>query len=432
VFRPLDDRQRCSRLIVALILVLALAVRIGWSIGRPTDEASLANLPDQVEYLSLAKSLLAGNGLQMVDPRFNDTVQAFRMPGYPVFCAALRGDLSWIRIAQAILDASTVLATLWLARRWLSPMIAYLAALIVALDPIQIYFSSLILSETLFVTLLTWGVACLAHGRSPMARGSGAATWWGGIVLLILSIYVRPSALLFPVLLAGASVLHEHGTIHFKAGRRVPVLTLVALLTAIALLPWAIRNRTLLGEWVFTTTNDGFTLYDAWNADAVGGSDQSGLARLPLLSGLSETQRSRYLREIAFEQLRESPARMFRNLPRNLGRLWTPWPLSAEFGAKREYVIGAAAHALPLFVLAMVGLLFRSTIPRGAKVLLFTPILIVTISHALTLGSLRYRMPIHPELAVLAAAALVWQRHTGQYEEAAEPVGHDQEAGDPA
>lgn len=390
---------------MTLLLLLALGVRLGWSLSRPSDPATLTNLPDQVEYLSLARSLLDGQGLSMVDPRFNDRVFAFRMPGYPLFCAAAGGDLRIIRIVQAFLDASTVLATLWLARQWLSPWLSYLAAAFIAFDPIHVYFTSLILSETLFVCCLTWGVALLVHGRSPLARGKGAATWWAGVLILIASIYVRPSALLWPMLIAGAAVVHEHTTTSFKAGRRMPVLTLVALLTAIALLPWVIRNRATLGAWIITTTNDGFTLFDSWNRDATGPSDQTTIQNYPLVKGLPEVQRSRYLRAIAVAAAQDDPWRIVHKIPANLARLWTPWPLSNEFGSKRHYILAAACHALPLFALALVGL-FRSGLGLGARFLLLTPILLVTIAHGLTIGSLRYRMPIHPELAILAAAAL--------------------------
>ena len=409
VFRALDDRLRCSRVIVALILIIALSVRLAFSVSRPSDAASLANLPDQVEYLALAKSILAGKGLSMVDPRFNDTVVAFRMPGYPLLCAALRCEIQWIRIAQSVLGTSTVLATLWLSRRWLSPALSFIAALFVALDPIQIYFCTLILSETMFTCLLTWGIACLVHGRSPMARGAGATLWWLGAVLLVMSIYVRPSALIWPVVIAGAAVFHEHGTTFFKPGRRVPVVTLLALLTAIALLPWGIRNRATLGHWIFLTTNDGFTLYDSWNRDSDGRSDQSSIAQLPLVAGLNEVQRSEYLRSQAVSSLRNDPLRLMRRVPTKLARLWTPWPLSTEFGSKRLYVIGAASHAIPLFLLALVGAM-RSTLSGRARVLLLTPALLITIAHGATIGSLRYRMPAHPEMAILAAASLIWSR----------------------
>ncbi len=393
-------------MIVALILLLALAARLGWALTRPTAESTLTNLPDQVEYLSLARSLLRGDGLSMVDARFNDTVQAFRMPGYPVFGAVFRADVRTMRIAQSLIDASTILATIWLARRWLSPALSYMAGAFVAADPIQIYFSSLILSETTFTALLTWGIACLAHGRSPMARGRGGALWWTGVALLILSIYIRPSAFVWPLLIVGAAVIHEHGTAAFKPARRLPTLTLVALLTTLALLPWAIRNRTLLGRWVFTTTNDGVTLYDAWSRDADGQSDQSTLFRLPLLTGLNEVQRSDYLRSLAWQSARDHPLKLIQRIPSNLGRLWAPFPLSAEFGSKRLYVIGAACHSIPLFLLAFIGLI-RADLARGAKLFLITPALIVSVMHGSTIGSLRYRMPVHPELAVLAAAAMM-------------------------
>lgn len=405
----LGERDRCSRPIVVAIVLLALLLRLAWGLSRSPDPATLMALPDQAEYLALGKSLIDTGTLRFVDPRFGDTVYAFRTPGYPLFVAAFGAKLTAIRVAQAVVDASTVLAAIWLARRWLSPRGSYVAGLFVALDPLFVYFSALILSETLFSALLTWGAACLAHGASPMAGDLARrkVVWWLGIVALIASAYVRPSAIVLPTACAFAAILLETATPAFApARRRVPAVTIVALLTLVALLPWAVRNRSLLGRWIFATTNDGFTLYDGWQPRATGASDLSSLTERPLLANLTEVQRSELLRQLAVDSLRADPWRQVRLVPTRLGRLWSPVPLSAEYGSRKIYVVGAALHAVPLFALAIVGLAWGDVVSRRGKLFLLVPAIAATLVYGLTVASLRYRMPVQPALAVLAASAL--------------------------
>ena len=69
-----------------------------------------------------------------------------------------------------------------------------------------------------------------------------------------------------------------------------------------------------------------------------------------------------------------------------------------------RYTLVAALYAVPLFGLALLGLGTRS-LRKREKLLLLGPALYFTVIHALTVGSLRYRIPAEPALAVLAAAA---------------------------
>ena len=406
--RAVPYLRRVPRFALIGLLLIALGLRVGFSLSREASDAAIASLPDQREYLDLGRSLLAGNGLAMVDARFADVVRAFRMPGYPSFVAACAGRVTAIRLAQAVVDTSTVLAVFWLGRRWLSAGASLFAAAIVAFDPIHIYFSSLILSETLFASMLAWGTACVVHGRSPisLAARNARMIWWGGIVLLIASIYVRPSALAFPVLIAAVAAFAEARLETFvPARRRWPVITIVAALTFAALLPWAARNRLVVDRWLFTTTNDGFTLYDGFNRSADGSSDQANLASLPLLANLNETQRSDYLKTLALRDAKSNPVRIVKLAPTKIARTWSPWPLSAQFGSRTLYVLIAACHAIPLFALAIVGFA-RASLPRSAKALLLAPAIFITLMQAVTVGSLRYRMPADASIAILAAAAV--------------------------
>ena len=398
--------DRRPRLCVAAILVLAFVLRLGCSLTRSADDASIAQLPDQREYLDLGRSLINTGTLAMGDARFNDVVRAFRMPGYPAFIAACSGDVTIVRIVQCVIDTFTVLAVILRAQRWLSLGLSLIAGLFIALDPLHVYFSSLLLSETMFAALLTWGMCCLVNGASPVALATrrAHAIWIVGVLLLIASIYVRPMAVAFPVMLVFFAMLAEARSPGFVFGRRLPVLGMVALATFLALLPWAMRNRALLGRSIFTTTNDGFTFYDGLNPDATGASDQSWVEQWPLLPNLSEVQRSDYLKGKAFAFAREHPGRVLALVPTKLTRTWSPWPLSAEFGSRRNVII-STLHAVPLFVLAAIGV-FNSRFRRTTRLFLLMPAIAITIMHGLTVGSLRYRMPADATLAVLAAVAL--------------------------
>jgi len=368
------------------VLVVSLGVRL--SVGaRQSNHFEV--LPDQLEYLQIAQNLLAGKGLEFFDSRFGQTVWAFRTPGYPLFVAACGGSICVVRIAQAIVDTSTVLAIYLLARKWLSRPGAVLAAAIVGINPLLIYLSTLVLSETLCISLICWGTYLLVRG----GRG-----WIGGMVLLALSVLVRPSGLLLPALLAGVS----------GGGWRAIAAAGVTLL---ALLPWAVRNQMVLHHWVWTTTDSGITLYDGFHPGANGASDQNFVRDMPQLQGMDEFQRNAELRRLAGQFIAQNPAEALRLAVVKIGRTWTPVPLSEQFGSKSVYVWGEACYAIPLMGLALIGLLRRG-LPVSAKMLLITPAIYFTIVHAASVGSLRYRSPVEPMMAILAASASVGFRQS--------------------
>ena len=398
MFRPADDDAPTTtpwgRL--AAVLLVALVLRLGLAFALPAD---IDALPDQGEYLQLARSLLDGDGLALVDERYAtpQTLLAYRAPGYPAFVAALGANVTAVRVGQALLDTSTALATFLLARRWLGDGPGLFAALLVALNPFLAYFSTLILSETLYTALLMWGLVGVARvGR----RGGG--WWWAGMVLLALSCLVRPSGIGLAVVLGIASAFLP-GRHPFAVHSRWPIpagFTSI-LVVGVVLLPWAVRNWYALGTPVFTTTNGGITLYDGWNVDnTTGGSDQSFVRTMPQLGLMNEVERSSYLRERAVEAVREQPGRAVVLALKKAARTWSPVPLS-ERGNALYWTVGLA-YCVPLFGLVSLGLL--SDLPRSAKALLVLPALYLTLVHMLSVGSLRYRLPADPQLAVLAAA----------------------------
>jgi 4-amino-4-deoxy-L-arabinose transferase-like glycosyltransferase len=387
---------------ITVLLFVALALRLTWGFihGDKIDPS----LPDQQEYLELSQNLRNGYGLNFYDGRFYQSVYAYRMPGYPLF-ASIGNSVHSVLFHQAIFDTSTVFATYLLARRWLNKGPSLLAAAAVAFNPFMIYFSALLLSETLYTTLLLWGCVLLVWQPNFL---------WGGIVLA-LSVLVRPSAALLPVLLGIVSVFVNYtpGLIEGKKRwLRLPVGTTMLLLVILVLFPWAVRNKTKIGQWVWLTTNGGATRYDGFNPDATGASNQQFLSQpqMRFLQHMSEVERDEYLSQQANKWISETwqrePSRLFKLTFAKIARTWSPVPLSAEYGSRLLYKLAAAAYSIPILILSVVGL-WAAFLPRSARLFLLSPIVYFTMIHAVSVGSLRYRVPLEPLLAILAAAGLM-------------------------
>jgi hypothetical protein len=404
--------QERSRTITG-VLIFAFLLRLVWAISQPRSAETIARLPDQQEYLALGRNLLNHGLLNFVDPRFNQTTWAYRMPGYPAVIAACGGSVLLVRILQSLIDTGTVLAVYLIASALPGETIesrengdgprfrncrGVVAAILVAFNPFYVYFSGLVLSETIFTSLLTWGMMFLVWRRVAVAA-----------IFLVAACYVRPAAvLLSPVIAAIAMSNPPPGEAYqllraFRRGAASAVF--VGLLLLVALVPWAWRNHQQLGSWIWTTTNGGVTLYDGFNPAATGASDQRLLADLPAIRSMNEVERSAYLGESA----RQWAVNHLGHLPllslRKVLRSWSPVPLSAEFG-RPVYRIASAVYAVPFDLLCLVGL-FSGRINRGAKILLISPAALITVVEIMSIGSIRYRIPAEAALAVLAAVGIM-------------------------
>lgn len=382
---------------LGLILLSALGVRVGWVLSRPIDDASIDQLPDQREYLEIAKGLRAGEGFGFVDQRFNDRVLAHRTPGYPFFIVACNADVRLVRLAQCLLDTSTALAAYLLARRWLSPAAGVLASALVAFNPFLIYFCGLILTETLFTALLAWGMVLLTSART--------LPWLIGGVVLSASVLVRPGAIAMPVLLAVlAALTNRHARTPYQRKWPIPVGATMLVITAMVLFPWALRNKRVLGQWVWTSTNAGITSYDGFNPNATGASDQSFVKTMPQLRVMNELARNEYLAERAKLFRHQYPRRSLELAGVKVARTWSPRPLSDQFSSPL-YVWGALAFAVPFDLLFLIGL-FRGKLPLTVKLFLTAPAIYLTLASAMSVGSLRYRIPAEVPMAVVAAGVV--------------------------
>jgi 4-amino-4-deoxy-L-arabinose transferase-like glycosyltransferase len=280
---------------------------------------------------------------------------------------------------------------------------ALFAAALVAFNPFLVYFSALLLTETLYTTALAWAMVLMLLGRRPYVLLIA-------VVLLAEAVLVRPAGIGMAVVLGAAAVFARDVVRPLQPVRSTAKLLLLSatlgtfaiVITVEVLYPWAERNHRVLGRWVWSTSNDGITLYDGFHPGATGNSDMRFLESMPEARHMAELERSDYFAAKAKQAMRDDPSRLVGLTLRKIARTWSPIPLSEEFG-RPAYKLIALAFALPFDVLVIVGIL-RGGLRRSAIVFLLLPALYFTAIHAMSVGSLRYRVPAEPPLAVLAGA----------------------------
>ncbi|MFQ5413866.1 MAG: hypothetical protein ACE5E6_05350 [Phycisphaerae bacterium] len=451
-----------------LVFVLALAVRAAVGIVwlAKADDPTALSLPDEQQYWQMAGSLWRGTGL--VDEL---GFRATRMPLYPAllapFTAVPYGAVAAKAVQWCVGAVAAVLAAA-LAGAMFDRRVATWAGVLVACDPFLAFCSSLVLTETLYsVSLLalfrlTWPIASAgmppaeptggatgaprrkptggmnreASGASPLEPTGGASPgaeraaprrvhrrrcqhdrgdadtwrrWLAACVAAVACVYLRESSvgLLFVL---GMYVVWARGL-----RRRVVMRLGVAVVVVVAaLMPWAVRNGRVTGDYCLLTHRAGISLYDGVGPQASGASDLGDIKHMPAVAGLSETEWNRYFLDASVRAIRSDPVRILRLVPIKLARMWSPVPNAAEYRS-RVIRFAAAAWTIPMFALAVAAVMLWSKLGRGGAhhlVFLVLPAGYLTLLHGVFVGSVRYRLGAIPMLNILVAVVLVGMVHT--------------------
>ena len=399
--------------ILAGILVLSLAIRI--ALAMNVDAVEPRN--DEREYLGLAAGILSRG----------EYLSLFRPPGMAAFIAGvikLGADLETFRIVQSCMSVASVFLVWLITRVNISARTALWAAALVAFDPVQIGFSHLLWSETLFIFLM---LAVMAVLLTPFEISS---RWRWPVAGLLLGV----AGLTRPVILSVAPLLV---LIVFLVGRReagswsgiwpvrVRAMILMAVMAFAVVLPWTAHNYRVSNALILVDTNGTFNFLlgtdpaamfhdkdDEWsqgwaNVDGVPyphmiNADPVRIQRraLRIGAGYVASDPLRYLASTLFEgaqlwTLDNFPLRHLRN--DWYGPDVPGWMIPLT-------VLSSAVLSALIIGLGWIGLL---AMPRGnlrTGLLLLT--LHSTILHTLLYALSRYQVPMRPLLAIGAACVL--------------------------
>lgn len=401
--RMSDDRHRFFDRRWLWLAFATLAIRGGFLAAR---YERLAADPDG--YRALAANVLAcgvfGHG---------EVPTAYRPPLYPLLvagCLASAADARWaIAACHLVLGLMTVLLAAWLGRRWGLGRFAWLAALLVACDPILLQQSTLVMTETLATALATLVLALLALGATSGRAPTMAAV--GGCL--------GAAALCRPTFLAWAALLTVTlaWTQHTWPARLRAIVPFVAVMFAV-LLPWAVRNQLTFGRPVLTTTHGGYTLllgnndayYDhlrhapwraVWRADEL---DRS-LSASPAGDEFANDRREYAL---AWRTIRQQPGMFAYACLLRVGSFWNVLPhrtIEPEPAAARWLRYATAVWYGSVFSLAAMAIGSFAVRPPAAPWLWGTCLIAsFTAVHVVYWSDIRMRAPLMPVVCLAAAA----------------------------
>jgi 4-amino-4-deoxy-L-arabinose transferase-like glycosyltransferase len=268
------DGSRFPRSFVVAAALVAILVRLAFGLGYWVNEVLNR---DEVEYLSLARSLAAGHGYDFDEYVKQGDVQPFgRAPGYPVFLALVGAGRAYtstvpasVKIAQSIVGGIGVLLVGWAAFRMAGRRPAIAAAATAAIYPPLVWISGFVYSEALFWPI---GLAvALAFNHvldQPRERMWKSAIAFG--LLTGVAVLVRAATLPF-VPLAALWLLWKR---HYGA------VAGLAVGLAVVLTPWTIRNYEHHGRFVLVASDGGVTFWTGNNPLATGEGDMAANPRL--------------------------------------------------------------------------------------------------------------------------------------------------------
>jgi hypothetical protein len=320
-----------------------------------------------------------------------------------------------------------------LARRLVGDRPALIAAAILAVDPILLFFNALVLTETCYTALLLGGFWCLT--RLGGRRGWGFAAAAG--LLFGLATLTRSSSLFLPLVLlplvwhfAGRTVRVPASAETGGPGRGASVdgprgnmlLACFLLSTAVVLVPTAVRNYRLFGHLVPVRTGSGASLMEALGPWADGGPGMDRIEYPAFPADADEYARDLICRTAAINWARDHPREVVALGWAKLVRTWAV-TINAPDYSSWPFTLAAWLTVAPEFLLAAWGIwLLRRRRPVLAMLLVVA--VYSTLVHMVFVGSVRYRVPAMPFLFVLAGVGMDSLRNWGaRYLSAAAPHG---------
>lgn len=255
------DRLRHDRMaqLVALATLVGLAARLAWLlwIGERVPQSILV---DPARYLGYAENIAGGRGYR---DAFTEQQTAYYPPGYPFFLAGLKvlhdrlplggSFVFFVGVVQVLIGTLLVPLGAFVARRVGSRGAAVVAAFGLAVYPNLVFHTGVVLGETLYNTLFMAFLAVAVSRRwgSGLTPTFAAAT----AVPLALAIMVRPiSAVVVPALVLCWWLASRDARAVLRATGAL------ALVLALVMVPWAVRNQVVMGAFVPMSTNTGDNL----------------------------------------------------------------------------------------------------------------------------------------------------------------------------
>jgi hypothetical protein len=297
-----------------------------------------------------------------------------------------------------------------LAEKWFNERVAIITGVLLALWPSQIQFCTVLASELIFTALVL--VTIFVWFNEKMTLRSRAL-----LVGLTLAgaTYVRPTALLIPILLLFIRCVDTKEI--FKS---FIATIIVFIVMGLLIAPWSYRNYQVFGQFVMISTSGGVNLWMGNNPDATG-----GYIKIPdevriKIKGMNEVERNQYLKSQGVDYIKENPLEFIKNSliklikthdRESIGIAWNQKGLVNRYGRVILLPLKLInqGYWLSVLILALTGIIILGKQQGWLSVVTHPTVVFwgyFAFIHMILVAIDRYHFPSIPMIAILAALTL--------------------------
>ncbi len=385
--------------IVLVLFALALLLRVAVVLLVFDDTL---NFSDERHYFADGMRMAAEG--DWVGPRTTEYPPAILY--FIAAVGALGGDLTAVRLTQAVLGALAVVLTFLLGRQVFGTAVGVLAASVAAVYPYLLYLTGVLYNQNHVLPLVLLLVLALYR------RQAGGGFGWVVVCGLCLGFggsFVPPILVAAPPL----GIWHAARRGWGPGSRDVGVMAAVAVL---ALTPVLVRGYVVEHRFVPVAGGGGPALY--WSNNPNMDPEERDAERWVELNmrqvgaerdsmGWTQAQSDSALNARARDYIRANPGTFIVNCLRRTKMMWWIYPkpyTKDQINRKKEIL--AAVTSAPVLLLGFFGALW--CLPRWARFLPFYAVPICfTLVYTAIVGTVRYRFSFEPLLMILGAAFLL-------------------------
>lgn len=211
---------------------------------------------DGTEYQTIVKNIVS-NGVFSLDKQAPFIPTDYRTPGYPFWLAFVyiifKSFIPAIFIGAVVFALSAPLAYL-IGKEIFTEKIAFLGAVIFALEPWAIFQGGFLTAEQIFLPLLLFSMYLFCkYLKSENNMYVYCASLFLGVTALI-----RPAALYFILIFVFLALVNELKYSIFKS-LKTSVFTILIFIAVLS--PWLVRNKMVLNTWQLSSAASNGVLY---------------------------------------------------------------------------------------------------------------------------------------------------------------------------
>ena len=343
---------------------------------------SIEEIPDASSYLSTGKELFA-SGVFSSDKM---------MPLYPIisFVSFCLLDFNLLDILFSSFTSFVILLLSF--EIFKQKTVAIISSVIYTFYPFSIYYAFSGLTETSFVFFVLLSYLLLYKKSYRLAS-----------VTLVISLLIRPTLDYLNILLIIVFTLIIHRE-DLLLSLKITVQYIVIYICVLS--PWWIMNYNKYDHFVRLNLGFGEMVYGGNNPkNPSGRAIEEGLD-FSLFRHIEDPYiRNSELVKVAFEYIRQNPKAFLRTSGLRLRSFWNIIPNHEAY--RNPFFNVISILSLGSLILGSICFIFLSNKSQKLLVLpIFLFIFYLTIIHAVTIGSIRYRYPIEPFLIIFTSFSL--------------------------